>query len=70
MGLSIPVALLLGAYKPLAFVASQFVLLGQPVLDLFVVNDHSSQLALLLQDRGRLEELISQLAARDAGEAG
>ena len=68
--LQAPAAVLLEAHKPLGFLASQCVLLSQPVLDTFLSHDISSELVVLLQDRRRLEDLIIRLTANRSGDTG
>jgi hypothetical protein len=59
--LQAPAAVLLEAHKPLGFVASQFMLLCQPILDVVFPHDASTELAALMQDRCRLDDLIDRL---------
>ena len=65
-----PAAVLLEAHKPLGFLASQCVLLCQPVLDTFLPHDASSELVVLMQDRRRLEDLIIRLTTDQPGDIG
>ena len=68
--LQAPAAVLLEAHKPLGFVASQCVLVCQPILVTFLPHDTSSELVMLMQDRRRLEDLINRLATQQPGEKG
>jgi hypothetical protein len=57
-----PVAIfMLELQKPLSFIGSQAVLLGQPLLDSFLPSGTTSQLAALLADRDHLERLIDRI---------
>ena len=67
--LQAPAAVLLEAHKPLGFVASQFLLLCQPMLDVVFPHDALTELAVLMQDRRRLDDLIGRLAM-DRSEGG
>ncbi len=61
LGLVTPVVVFLEANKPLSFVGSQALLMLQPVMDLFVARELTSDLVTLLADRDRLEMLIARL---------
>ncbi|MBI2865213.1 MAG: hypothetical protein HYX94_11690 [Chloroflexi bacterium] len=60
-GLSGPAVLFLEANKPLSFVASQTMLLFQPILSLAVNGRLPEDLALLFEDRAKLDRLIRRL---------
>jgi hypothetical protein len=68
-GLETPAIALLEANKPLSFVGSHALFMLQPITDFFVAHELTSDLAVLLADRGRLEELISRLEAMGSGVA-
>jgi hypothetical protein len=61
LGLTAPAIALLETHKPLAFVGSQFLLVAQPTLNLFMSSDVTRQMADLLADPVQVEELITQL---------
>jgi hypothetical protein len=61
LGLAGPAVLLLEAHKPLAFVSSQFLLVAQPTLNLFVSPTFTQSLVDTLADPTQVEQLISQL---------
>jgi hypothetical protein len=61
LGLAAPAILLLEAHKPLAFIGSQFLLVAQPTLNLFVSPNFTQGLVDLLADPIQLEQLIAQL---------
>jgi hypothetical protein len=61
LGLAGPVGLLLEAHKPLAFVSSQFLLVAQPTLNMFVSPTFTQGLVDTLADPTQMEQLISQL---------
>ncbi len=67
LGLAAPAVLLLEAHKPLAFVGSQFLLLAQPTLNIFVSANFSQSLVDLLADPTQLDQLITQLEQKDTG---
>lgn len=67
LGLITPAIFLLEAHKPFAFIGSQLVLVAQPTLDLFFSPDLTRNLADLLGDSGRLEQLITELETRVEG---
>ncbi|MDO8673923.1 MAG: hypothetical protein Q7O66_21130 [Dehalococcoidia bacterium] len=60
-GMSGPAVLFLEANKPLSFVASQTLLLFQPVLSFALGGRFPGDLALLLEDRTKVDQLISRL---------
>ncbi|MDO8670397.1 MAG: hypothetical protein Q7O66_03085 [Dehalococcoidia bacterium] len=60
-GMSGPAILFLEANKPLSFVASQTVLLFQPVLSFAMGSRFPGDIALLLEDRANVDLLISRL---------
>lgn len=67
-GLVTPVIAFLEANKPLSFVTSQALLMIQPVTDLFIAREWTTDLAMLLADRDQLEILIARLATvEDSG---
>ena len=68
MGLAMPAVLLLEAHKPLAFISSQFLLVAQPTLNLFISPDFTQGMVDLLADPSQLEQLISQLEQRASPE--
>ena len=59
--LATPAILFLEANKPLSFVGSQALLMLQPVMDLFVTRELTTELATLLANRDQLEALITHL---------
>ncbi len=67
-GLVAPAIAFLEANKPLSFVGSQALLLLQPMADLFVARELTTDLAGLLADRDRLELLINRLGTVEGGE--
>jgi hypothetical protein len=64
MGLAMPAVLFLEAHKPLAFISSQFLLVAQPTLNLFVSPDFTQGMVDLLADPSQLEQLVSELEQR------
>ena len=70
LGLNAPAVLLLEAHKPLAFIASQFMLVAQPTLNLFVEPRSTQSMIDLLGDPSQLEQLISHLEQRTPVETG
>lgn len=60
-GLAAPAITFLEANKPLSFVGSQALLMLQPIADLFVARELTTDMAALLSDRNRLERLIANL---------
>lgn len=61
-GLVAPAIAFLEANKPLSFVGSQALLMLQPVVDMFIARELTTDLANLLADRERLERLVDSLA--------
>jgi hypothetical protein len=61
LGLAGSAVLLLEMHKPLAFIGSQFLLVAQPTLNLFVAPQFTQGMVDLLADPIQLEQLISQL---------
>jgi hypothetical protein len=61
-GLVAPAIAFLEANKPLSFVGSQALLMLQPVVDMFIARELTTDLADLLADRERLERLVDSLA--------
>lgn len=61
MGLTTPAIMLLEAHKPLSFVVSQFMVLGQPMFNLFFSPHFTDQAIHLFSDRNNLEGLIKEL---------
>jgi hypothetical protein len=61
-GLAAPAIAFLEANKPLSFVGSQALLMLQPVVDMFIARELTTDLADLLADRERLERLVDSLA--------
>jgi len=59
--LSLPAIVLLEAHKPFSFIVSQFILLGQPLLDLVLPNQFTHKAIDLFSDRMVLEGLIREL---------
>ena len=59
--LTLPTLLFLEATKPFSFIASQGLLLCQPLLGLLVSDSQISALADLLGDRANVERLIARL---------
>ncbi|MEJ2558543.1 MAG: hypothetical protein P8186_20485 [Anaerolineae bacterium] len=67
-GLVAPAIAFLEANKPLSFVGSQALLMLQPMADLFVARELTTDLAGLLADRDRVEMLINRLGTVEGGE--
>lgn len=61
LGLAAPAILWLEVSKPLAFISSQFLLVAQPALNLFVSPPFTQSMVDLLTDPSQLEQLIRQL---------
>jgi hypothetical protein len=61
LGLAGPAVVLLEAHKPLAFIGSQFLLVAQPTLDLFLPPTYTRNLANLLADPTQLDQLLATL---------
>lgn len=68
-GLVTPAITFLEANKPLSFVGSQALFMLQPITDFFVARELSTDLAILLADRDRLEKLIARLETVEARKA-
>lgn len=64
LGLVGPAVVLLEAHKPLAFIGSQFLLVAQPSLDLFLPHLSTRKLADLLADPTRLDQLLLILQSK------
>jgi hypothetical protein len=60
-GLVTPAIAFLEANKPMSFVGSQALLMLQPITNLFVARELTSDLATLLADRNRVEQLVARL---------
>lgn len=67
-GLVMPAIVFLEANKPLSFVGSQALLMLQPITELFVARELSTDLARLLADRDRLGLLLARLETVEAGQ--
>ncbi len=61
LGLTGPAVVLLEAHKPLAFIGSQFLLVAQPTLDLFLPHAYTRNLVNLLADPTQLDQLLVTL---------
>lgn len=61
LGLTAPAIFLLEMNKPLAFIGSQFLLMAQPSLDIFLSHHLTRNMADLLADPAQLDQLISRL---------
>ncbi len=64
LGLVGPAVALLESHKPLAFIGSQFLLVAQPSLALFLPRFSTRQLADLLADPTRLDQLLTTLQSK------
>ena len=64
MKLVTPALMLLEAHKPLGFVTSQFVMLGQPMIDLMIPTHHTQNFISLLSNRHHVDGLIRELERR------
>ncbi len=60
-GLTTPAILALETHKPLSFIFSQMIVVGQPVLDFLLPKSISQQAIALFSDRKNLETFISKL---------
>ena len=71
--LETPAILFLESHKPLAFVASQAMIVGTPILGSLIGVDKVSRYSSLLRSRDSIEKLICRIetlvAERDAGGA-
>jgi len=63
-GLVMPAVLLLESHKPLAFLASQMLLIAQPTLNLFISPTFTHNLTHLLAEDEQLEQLITTLETK------
>jgi hypothetical protein len=61
LGLTAPAIFLLEVNKPLAFIGSQFLLIAQPSLDIFLPHHFTRDMADFLADPAQLDQLISRL---------
>jgi hypothetical protein len=68
-GLTTPAIALLETHKPLCFIASQTLLVFQPLLTLFLGDAPLEEYALFLEDRSSVERIICRLEQlqRDLG---
>jgi len=62
-GLALPARVVLEVARPFSFIASQGLLLCQPLLSYFAQDAHIAAYADLLADRKSLDRLIAQLGA-------
>jgi hypothetical protein len=60
-GLTLPALLLLQATRPFSFVASQGLLLCEPVLGFFYESPRIAEYADLLADRANIDRLVARL---------
>jgi hypothetical protein len=63
MGMTAPAILFLETYKPLAFLGAQLLWFAQPFLSLGFKEANLRDLALLIEDRAGVEELLDRLEA-------
>jgi len=63
MGMTAPAILFLETYKPLAFLGAQLLWFAQPFLSLGFKEADLRDLALLIEDRAGVEELLDRLEA-------
>ncbi len=61
--LTAPAVAFLQVNKPLSFVGSQVLLMLQPMLDVFVTRQLTTEWATLMADRDQIEVLIARLEA-------
>ncbi len=61
VGLTAPAILALESHKPLGFILGQFVLVGQPVLNIFLPAQVTNNAVRLLSNRTYLERFIQEL---------
>ena len=61
--LTAPAVAFLQVNKPLLFVGSQVLLMLQPMLDVFLVRQLTTEWATLMADRDQIEVLIARLEA-------
>jgi len=60
-GLATPAIALFETHKPLSFIASQTLLVFQPLLTLFLSDVSLEEYSLLLEDRASVERIIHRL---------
>lgn len=60
-GVTAPAILFLETYQPLAFLGAQMLWTAQPFLNLWINDATVRDLALLLEDRAGVEQLIARL---------
>ena len=65
LGLSTPAILLLEAHKPLSFVASQFLLISEPFLNVFLPTQFTNNAVNLFSERSNLNLFIQKLEDQD-----
>ncbi|MFQ6015870.1 MAG: hypothetical protein ACE5NP_10565 [Anaerolineae bacterium] len=65
LGLNAPALLFLELGKPLSFLASQGLLLAQPLLGFLLGESRIEEYAFLLEDEGNLERLLQRLDVRE-----
>ena len=63
LGMTTPAILFLEMHKPVAFLGAQMLWVTQPFLSLGFSNADLHDFALLIEDRGNVEELIDRLEA-------
>jgi len=68
MGMTAPAILFLETYKPLAFLGAQLLWFAQPFLSLGFKEADLRDLALLIEDRAGVEELLDRLEALQTDE--
>lgn len=61
IGLATPAILALETHKPLSFILSQMLLVGQPMLDFFLPRHFSNNAVQLFSNRQQLEQFIDAL---------
>ena len=66
-GLTTPAILALETHKPLSFIFSQLVLVGQPMLDFLLPASVSKNAVTLFSNRAYLEKFIVELASSGSG---
>lgn len=66
LGLTTPAIFFLENHKPLAFIASQLLLIAQPTFNLFISPTLTQNSINLLTDADQLEELIHNLEKQPA----
>jgi len=70
LGLTAPAILLLEAHKPLSFITSQLLLVAQPLLDVFLPQNLTRNLADLFANSNQVERLITNLELNITRETG